>query len=94
MTDLEAIRREIDELDRQLVELLSRRAELGLRAGRAKAGAGLPIADDRREREVLARVAAANRGPLSDADLLALYRELIETIRRLEERHAAVGQHE
>jgi chorismate mutase / prephenate dehydratase len=83
--ELAEVRAQIDELDRRLVALLNRRAELGLRAGRLKATSGRPLNDPSREREVLARVAAANEGPLPAHDLLALYASLIDTIRRLEE---------
>ena len=85
MDELADLRAQIDEVDRRLVALLNRRASLGLRAGRVKALAGRPLADGGREREVLARVAAANEGPLPEDELLALYAHLIETIRRLEE---------
>jgi len=88
-TRLDDLRAEIDAIDAQLVELLNRRARLGLEAGRAKARAGRPVADPEREREVLSRVAAANDGPLPDEYLVALYAGLIETIRRLEEGEAA-----
>jgi chorismate mutase/prephenate dehydratase len=83
--DLDALRSEIDALDGQIVGLLNRRARLGLEAGRAKARNGRPIADSEREREVMFRVAMANEGPLPQDALLALYRQLIETIKRLEE---------
>ena len=83
--DLESLRGEIDELDREIVRLLNRRARLGLRAGQAKRDAGRPIADSEREREVLVRIAMTNEGPLPQDALLALYRQLIETIKRLEE---------
>ena len=54
------------------------RADQGLRrAGRSP--------DHDREREVLVRVAMANDGPLPQDALLSLYRQLIETIKRLEE---------
>ena len=56
-----------------------------MEAGKAKARDGRPIADAEREREVMVRVAMANDGPLPQDALLALYRELIETIKRLEE---------
>jgi chorismate mutase / prephenate dehydratase len=86
MTDeLETLRSEIDALDRQIVGLLNRRARLGLAAGRTKKLNGRPIADSEREREVLVRVAMANEGPLPQDALLVLYRQLIETIKRLEE---------
>ena len=90
---LETLRSQIDELDLEIVRLLNRRARLGLQAGQAKARQGRPVVDPKREREVLARVAAANEGPLPDEELLALYRQLIETVRRLEELEDGVGCH-
>jgi chorismate mutase len=83
--ELETLRTQIDDLDRQIVKLLNERARLGLEAGKAKIRDGRPIADTEREREVLVRVAMANDGPLPQAAVLALYRKLIETIKRLEE---------
>ncbi len=83
--DLDTLREEIDALDREIVRLLNRRARLGLDAGKAKLRVGRPITDAEREREVMVRVAMANNGPLPQDALLALYRQLIETIKRLEE---------
>jgi chorismate mutase len=83
--DLETLRDRIDSLDREIVRLLNDRARLGLEAGRAKVASGRPIADQDREREVLVRVAMANQGPLPQDAILSLYRQLIETIKRLEE---------
>lgn len=83
--DLDALRAEIDAVDREIVALLNRRTRLGLAAGKAKMQTGRPITDTEREREVMVRVAMANGGPLPQDALLALYRQLIETIKRLEE---------
>ena len=86
MTDrLDELRSEIDELDREIVKLLNRRTRLGLKAARIKTRDGRPIVDAKREREVLMRIAMANEGPLPQDALLALYRQLIETMTRLEE---------
>ncbi|MGD0019309.1 MAG: chorismate mutase [Candidatus Limnocylindrales bacterium] len=84
-SDLETLRSQIDDLDVQIVKLLNRRAQLGLQAGHAKVRSGRQVADSEREREVLVRVAMANDGPMPQDALLALYRQLIETIKRLEE---------
>lgn len=43
----------IDTLDRELVDLLARRAELSRRAGRAKAELGVPVLDSSRENALL-----------------------------------------
>jgi chorismate mutase/prephenate dehydratase len=85
--ELLGVRDQIDELDRHIVELLNQRAELGRSAGRAKALAGRrAIHDPEREREVLLRVAMANRGPLAQADLLSIYRRIVAATRGVETR--------
>ncbi len=85
--ELRRLRRRIDALDRRLVELLNRRAELAVEAGRAKSAAGRrAIRDADREREVLLRVTIANDGPIPQADLLALYKRLFVATRALERR--------
>lgn len=85
--DLGRVRDDIDALDREIVELLNRRAELGREAGRAKALAGRrAVHDPEREREVLLRVAMANGGPLTQADLLSIYRRIVAATRGVEHR--------
>ena len=83
---LARLRAEVDALDRRLVALLNERAELARSIGRLKAEAGEPVRDTEREREVLLRVSMANLGPLPQADLLDLYRRLIDATRALEDR--------
>ena len=81
--ELDALRIRIDELDRAIVRLLNERAALALEAGRAKAAAGRDgIRDHEREREVLLRIAMANEGPLPQADLLEIYRAIIDALER------------
>ncbi len=85
--ELSGVRDRIDELDRQIVALLNERAQLGRAAGRAKALAGRrAIHDPKREREVLLRVAMANGGPLTQADLLSIYRRVVAATRGVEHR--------
>ena len=52
---LEECRAELDQLDEQLIKLLKRRLELGLRAASIKRDAHLPIIDAEREAKVLAQ---------------------------------------
>lgn len=51
--DLREARDLIDDIDRDLVRLLARRAQLARRAGRVKAAFGRPVLDESRERHVL-----------------------------------------
>lgn len=83
--ELVRIRDRIDELDKRIVELLNERATLGRKAGRAKALAGRrAVRDPEREREVLLRVAMANAGPITQADLLSIYRRIVSATRTVE----------
>jgi chorismate mutase/prephenate dehydratase len=83
--ELRRLRRRIDALDRRIVRLLNDRAGLARDVGRAKAAAGRhAIRDPEREKEVLLRVAIANHGPMTQADLIALYRRLFTATRALE----------
>ena len=83
-SELRTLRERIDALDRRIVELLNERARLALEVGETKMATRQPIRDAEREREVLLRVTMGNGGPLPQADLLALYRRLIASTRRLE----------
>ena len=83
--ELTRLRAEIDELDRRIVGLLNQRAELARSVGHEKAAIGRRAVRDReREREVLLRVSIANEGPMSQVDLLAIYRRLIAATLALE----------
>lgn len=83
--ELRRLREGIDALDRQIVDLLNQRANLAVAVAHEKAALGRKaIRDAGREREVLLRVSMANGGPLPQADLLAIYRRLIASVRSLE----------
>lgn len=92
--NLDDCRRQIDTLDEQLVALLNRRAVLVREVARIKQQTGLPIRIPSREAEVLAKVAAANRGPLDDAALHRLFNAIIQESRRLERRTLGTSETE
>ena len=75
--DLPSLRRQIDELDRQIVALLNERAKVVVRVGEAKKVDGTPIYAPDREWAVLKRIAELNDGPLPQQTLKAIYRELM-----------------
>ncbi|MGB9607763.1 MAG: prephenate dehydratase domain-containing protein, partial [bacterium] len=78
---LDEIRREIDEIDEKLVELLSRRAELAKKASALK---GERVFDATREEEIIRHILSLNKGPISAEELSYLFREIISICRRLE----------
>jgi chorismate mutase/prephenate dehydratase len=87
------IRHGIDAVDDAIVALLNKRAALSLEVGRRKDGRASAIFKPFREQEVLARLTAANPGPLPNNHLIAVYREILSSSRRLQrpERVAYLG---
>ncbi|MEP6704228.1 MAG: chorismate mutase [Acidobacteriota bacterium] len=81
---LEECRRQIDELDAGIVDLLNRRATLSRKIGRVKLQAGLPIIDQKREEIVLRRILNKNSGSVEDQALARLYREILNESRRIQ----------
>jgi len=74
---LEELRKKIDELDHQLVKLLNERARVVVEIGKLKTRTDKPVYSPDREKDVFARIAGANKGPLPDRCLAAIWRELM-----------------
>ncbi len=81
---LASLRSEIDRLDKELVALLNRRAEIAVEIGKVKHANGLEVFSASREEEVLAKVLAASQGPLPKETLRAVFRELMSGTRSLQ----------
>ena len=82
VTQIERWRDEIDTIDAELLGLLNRRVLVAHEVGRRKRGAGLPLRDARRERQILARARQRNRGPLGAAAVERLFRAILAESRR------------
>lgn len=76
--DLEELRRRIDEIDESLQSLISDRVRLAKRIGAAKREAGSENGyRPEREAQILRTITARNEGPLTDEQLVRIFRELI-----------------
>ena len=82
--DIEHWRKEIDDIDAELLRLLNMRARLALKVGAIKQAAGLPLCDPERERTVLRRLQEINCGPLDEHAVGKLFRRIIRESRRVE----------
>jgi chorismate mutase len=89
--DISDWRKKIDELDRKLVELLSQRAHAAHEIGKLKRGAGMPIYEPDRERNVFSNVRGVNAGPLPDRDLLRIYERIMDVMRQIQQEEIAPG---
>lgn len=79
-----ALRDEIDRLDEQLVQFLSRRAACALGIGQLKTALGMQVYQPSREQAVLQHVRGLNEGPLDDDAIARLFERIIDEARRLE----------
>ena len=87
MTDkLKPLREQIDAIDAQILDLLSRRARLAQDVGRVKAETNAPVFRPEREAQVLRGVADRNPGPLKDPEVQTIFREIMSACRSLERR--------
>ncbi len=82
---LKALRSEIDALDERLVELLNQRARRALEIAQVKQqNNGNSLYRPEREARVLNSVKALNKGPLPDAEIIRLVREVMSACLALE----------
>jgi chorismate mutase len=89
MNELERWRRQIDEIDEQLLRLLNARAQCAVEAGHWKKQNHQPVWQPERELEILRHVVKSNRGPLDDAAIRRLFERIIDEARSLE-RHIVI----
>ncbi len=89
---LDALRREIDEVDGELVRLFERRMEISYEIGEYKRETGIAVTDAARERELLkGRVELLKDSALSGS-LQQLFTFLMETGKELQRRAPGAGQ--
>lgn len=77
-------RKAIDKFDAQIVRLLNERTKHVLAIGEIKVKAGEEIYAPHRELAVLQRICRRNEGPITNASLRAIYREIMSSALSLE----------
>ena len=82
---IEALRRRIDDLNLDLLRLLSERAAVAEAIGRRQTELGLSHYDPMREQAMLDALVAANRGPFSDAVVKSLFKQVFQASMLLEQ---------
>ncbi|WP_269541194.1 prephenate dehydratase [Cerasicoccus fimbriatus] len=83
--DLNPVRDKIDAIDREIIAKLNERFRLAHEVARVKAEAGLPIYHPGREEALMRKLTEINDGPLNEAGIRAIYREIISAMISLEE---------
>lgn len=85
---LDHYRHQIDTLDTEIVRLLNERTRAAVEIGRLKQETAAPIYVPAREKQVFEKVMRLNEGPLTDANLRAIYREIMSAAISLEHESA------
>lgn len=78
---LEIFRKNIDQIDSQLLALLTKRARVVEKVGIWKRENDVSVYDARRENKILKRVADLNTGPLSNAAVKRIFQAIIQECR-------------
>ena len=85
MKQLEKLRKEIDEIDNEILKLLNKRAEVVIRIAHIKRNEKAKFYSPERERKILERLTALNKGPFPNDTLKVIYREVLSASLSLEE---------
>ena len=91
--ELLALRQQIDALDAQLLSLLNDRAHVAEQVGEIKRREGSPFFRPDRVAQVIEKIKTANKGPLKDEHVAAIWREIMSACLALEspQRVAVLG---
>ncbi|MFP4589394.1 MAG: chorismate mutase [Candidatus Acetothermia bacterium] len=81
---IEDKRKNINDLDEQILKLINNRVQIAIDIGREKKNRGKEITDQEREREVLNRVSRLNPGPLPEEGAREIFRTIIEATKKKE----------
>jgi chorismate mutase len=93
---IEDWRHKIDDIDRQLVQLLNERSRCVVEIGRIKNASGEALYQPDREKQVLDAAARMNPGPLPDAAIRRLFERILDEARSVERTvmHSSDGKKE
>lgn len=83
---LTPLREQIDAIDRQILELLNKRAQVAMQVGEVKqeVDADGPVLKPEREASLIRKLCELNSGPFTPEGITAVWREIISTCRGLE----------
>lgn len=81
---LDELRSRIDSIDQNILALLNDRATAAIEIGKIKQSSNAAFYVPEREHAIFEKLRSLNTGPLPDAALKSIYREVLSTIRALE----------
>lgn len=86
--DLSVLRKLVDGIDGEILDLINRRLEMVQEIGRCKRRGGGGVLDRQREAAVIDRLVKRNKGPLTQEDLQHIFMEIISVARQIQRPHS------
>ncbi|MFA5014706.1 MAG: chorismate mutase [Actinomycetota bacterium] len=77
-------RKEINEIDENIVNFLNKRAEVVLKIKRLKEDRNVPLYDAKREEELFNNVVKYNKGPLYNDNIVQIFESILRNVQVLE----------
>jgi len=74
----------IDDLDSELLKLLNERSKYVIKIGKIKQKEKKDVLVPLREKELLDRLRTVNKGPMTDAMVIYLFQQIIDTLKDLQ----------
>lgn len=81
---LAVCRDRVDEVDRQILDLLNERTQTVEEIGRIKHAANLPVYEPKREDQVFRNISDHNHGPLSTDAARRVFERIIDEMRKIQ----------
>ena len=82
--EIKVLRAEVDRIDREILDLLGRRAAIAMDIGELKRSLGLPVCDPAREQEIIASLCRLARGPMPPGMVKHIFTEIMGACRALQ----------
>ena len=76
--ELENLRQRVEEINDEILGLLSERGDLAKKIGEEKSKQGTQVYDPQREKEMLNKLIDANKGPFNDNTIKQLFKEIFK----------------
>ncbi len=81
---LDGLRKQIDGIDRKILELINERGNIALKVSEHKKKNSLRIYDPSREKEIEKKLVELNSGPVTDDHIISIFRQVISGCRSLQ----------
>jgi chorismate mutase len=81
---LNKYRKEINEIDKNIVDFLNKRAEAVMKIKRLKEDRDVPLYDAKREEELINNIIKYNKGPLYNDNIIQIFESILRNVQVLE----------